>query len=114
MSNTGQSCNAPTRLLVERSVYAQAVELAAKYGAEVPVIRASDKGKGIGPLASKRQWDTVQRYIQIALDEGARMVCGGLGRPAGMDKGFYARPTIFPDAHRARGSLWPGVGDDSV
>ena len=99
MSNTGQSCNAPTRLLVERIVYAQAVELAAKYGAEVPVIRASDKGKGIGPLASKRQWDTVQRYIQIALDEGARMVCGGLGRPAGMDKGFYARPTIFADVH---------------
>ena len=97
--NSGQSCNAPTRLLVERSVYAQAVELAAKYGAEVPVIRASDKGKGIGPLASKRQWDTVQRYIQIALDEGARMVCGGLGRPAGMDKGFYARPTIFADVH---------------
>ena len=99
MSNTGQSCNAPTRLLVERSVYAQALQVAAEAGAKVPVIRSADKGKGIGPLASKRQWDTVQRYIQIGIDEGARLLCGGLGRPEGMDKGYYARPTVFGDVN---------------
>jgi aldehyde dehydrogenase (NAD+) len=99
MSNTGQSCNAPTRLLVERSVYLQAVDCAAKAGAAVQVIHPADKGEGIGPLASKRQFDTVQRYIQIGIDEGARLVCGGMGRPAGFDKGFYARPTVFADVN---------------
>jgi aldehyde dehydrogenase (NAD+) len=99
MSNTGQSCNAPTRLLVERSVYAQAVEFAAQAGAAVKVIHPADKGNGIGPLASKRQFDTVQRYIQIGIDEGARLLCGGLGRPEGFEKGFYARPTVFADVN---------------
>jgi len=97
MSNTGQSCNAPTRLLVERSVYAQAVEYAAQAGAAVPVIHPADKGNGIGPLASKRQFDTVQRYIKIGIDEGARVLCGGLGRPEGFEHGYYARPTVFAD-----------------
>ena len=99
MSNTGQSCNAPTRLLVERSVYAQALQHAAEAGAKVQVIHSADKGKGIGPLASKRQWETVQRYIQIGIDEGAQLLCGGLGRPEGMDKGYYARPTVFGDVN---------------
>ena len=99
MSNTGQSCNAPTRLLVERSVYAEALQHAAEAGAKVQVIHSADKGKGIGPLASKRQWETVQRYIQIGIDEGAQLLCGGLGRPEGMDKGYYARPTVFGDVN---------------
>ena len=99
MSNTGQSCNAPTRLLVERSVYAEALQHAAEAGAKVQVIHSADKGKGIGPLASKRQWETVQRYIQIGIDEGARLLCGGLGRPEGMGKGYYARPTVFGDVN---------------
>ncbi len=99
MSNTGQSCNAPTRLLVERSVYAEALQHAAEAGAKVQVIHSADKGKGIGPLASKRQWETVQRYIQIGIDEGAQLLCGGLGRPQGMDKGYYARPTVFGDVN---------------
>ena len=99
MSNTGQSCNAPTRLLVERSVYAEALQHAAEAGAKVQVIHSADKGKGIGPLASKRQWETVQRYIQIGIDEGARLLCGGVGRPEGMDKGYYARPTVFGDVN---------------
>jgi aldehyde dehydrogenase (NAD+) len=99
MSNTGQSCNAPTRLLVERSVYTEALQHAAEAGAKVQVIHSVDKGKGIGPLASKRQWETVQRYIQIGIDEGAQLLCGGLGRPEGMDKGYYARPTVFGDVN---------------
>jgi aldehyde dehydrogenase (NAD+) len=99
MSNTGQSCNAPTRLLVERSVYAEALQHAAEAGAKVQVIHSADKGKGIGPLASKRQWETVQRYIQIGIEEGAQLLCGGLGRPQGMDKGYNARPTVFGDVN---------------
>jgi aldehyde dehydrogenase (NAD+) len=96
-NNTGQSCNAPTRMLVERSVYAQAVEVAVKTGAQVQVIDPSVKGDGIGPLAMKRQFETVQRYIDIGMNCGARLVLGGPGRPDGFDKGYFARPTIFAD-----------------
>lgn len=96
-NNTGQSCNAPTRMLVERSVYAQAVEVAVKTGAQVKVIDPAVKGDGIGPLAMKRQFDTVQRYIDIGMNCGARLVLGGPGRPDGFDKGYFARPTIFAD-----------------
>lgn len=99
MSNTGQSCNAPTRLLVERSVYDKACVLAAQYGAAVQVAHPSTRGDVIGPLAMKRQFETVQRYIQIAIDEGARLLCGGLGRPEGLPKGYYARPTVFADVN---------------
>ena len=96
-NNTGQSCNAPTRMLVERSVYAQAVEVAVKTGAQVKVIDPAVKGEGIGPLAMKRQFDTVQRYIDIGMHCGARLVLGGPGRPDGFDKGYFVRPTIFAD-----------------
>jgi aldehyde dehydrogenase (NAD+) len=99
MSNTGQSCNAPTRLLVERSVYDKACVLAAQHGAAVHVAHPSSRGDVIGPLAMKRQFETVQRYIQIAIDEGARLLCGGLGRPEGLAKGYYARPTVFADVN---------------
>jgi aldehyde dehydrogenase (NAD+) len=94
-NNTGQSCNAPTRLLVERSVYDQAVALAARLGAEMQVAHPSVRGDVIGPLAMKRQFETVQRYIQLGIDSGAQMVLGGLGRPAGFDAGYYVKPTIF-------------------
>jgi aldehyde dehydrogenase (NAD+) len=96
-NNTGQSCNAPTRMLVERSIYAQAVEVAVKTGAQVQVIHPTVKGDGVGPLAMKRQFDTVQRYIDIGMNCGARLVLGGPGRPEGFDKGYFARPTIFAD-----------------
>lgn len=94
-NNTGQSCNAPTRMLVERSVYDQAVVIAARIGAEVEVAHPARRGKVIGPLAMKRQFETVQRYIGIGIEEGARVVLGGLGRPEGFSAGYYARPTIF-------------------
>lgn len=96
-NNTGQSCNAPTRMLVERSVYEQAVALAVKHGAEVVVAHPSQRGEVIGPLAMKRQFDTVQRYIRLGIDSGARLVLGGEGRPSGFDAGYYVRPTIFAD-----------------
>ena len=95
--NTGQSCNAPTRMLIERSVYDKAVAAAVKAGAEVKVIQPTEKGNGVGPLAMKRQFDTVQRYIGIGMQCGARLVLGGLGRPQGFDKGYFVRPTIFAD-----------------
>ena len=96
-NNTGQSCNAPTRMLIERSVYAQAVDAAVAAGQQVRVIDPATRGEGIGPLAMRRQFDTVQRYIQLGMDCGARLVLGGPGRPEGFAKGYYARPTIFAD-----------------
>lgn len=96
-SNTGQSCNAPTRLLVERSVYDQAVEIAVRAGSAVKVAHPRERGDVVGPLAMKRQFETVQRYIQLGMECGARLVLGGPGRPQGFDKGYYARPTIFAD-----------------
>ena len=95
--NTGQSCNAPTRMLVERSVYPQALALAAEHGAQVRVAHPSTHGPVIGPVASQRQFDTVQRYIRLGLAEGARLLVGGEGKPEHMQRGYYVRPTIFAD-----------------
>jgi aldehyde dehydrogenase (NAD+) len=97
MNNSGQSCNAPSRMLVERSFYDQAVEIAAEVASGIKVGPASEPGKHIGPVVNKRQWDQIQGYIQKGIDEGARLVAGGLGLPEGMNKGFYVRPTIFAD-----------------
>ena len=96
-SNTGQSCNAPTRLLVERSVYDQVVALAARVGATIRVALPSERGDVVGPLAMKRQFDTVQRYIRLGVQGGARLVLGGEGRPEGFAVGYFVRPTIFAD-----------------
>ncbi len=95
--NSGQSCNAPTRMLVERSFYDQAVEIAAEVARNTAVGPASEPGAHIGPVVNKRQWDQIQGYIQKGIDEGARLVAGGLGLPEGMNKGFYVRPTVFAD-----------------
>ena len=101
MNNTGQSCNAPTRMLVERSVYARAVAAAAKAGAEVRVIQPTDTGDderdGIGPLAMRRQFETVNRFIALGMECGARLLLGGPGRPEGFERGYFVRPTIFAD-----------------
>ncbi|MFN4202954.1 MAG: aldehyde dehydrogenase family protein [Tabrizicola sp.] len=97
MNNSGQSCNAPSRMLVERSFYDRAVEIAAEVASGIKVGPASEPGKHIGPVVNKRQWDQIQTYIQKGIDEGARLVAGGLGLPEGMNKGFYVRPTIFAD-----------------
>lgn len=97
MNNSGQSCNAPSRMLVERSFYDRAVEIAAEVANGIKVGPASEPGKHIGPVVNKRQWDQIQAYIQKGIDEGARLVAGGLGLPEGMNKGFYVRPTVFAD-----------------
>jgi aldehyde dehydrogenase (NAD+) len=97
MHNSGQSCNAPSRMLVERSIYDQTVEAAAEIANSIKVGPASEHGRHIGPVVNKRQWEQIQGYIQKGIDEGARLVAGGLGLPEGMNKGFYVRPTVFAD-----------------
>ena len=95
--NTGQSCNAPTRMLVERSRYDQAVE-EAKATAEAQAVNvASENGRHIGPLVNEVQFGKVQDLIQRGIDEGARLVAGGVGRPDGLNRGYFVRPTVFAD-----------------
>ncbi|MGI9394958.1 MAG: aldehyde dehydrogenase family protein [Boseongicola sp.] len=97
--NTGQSCNAPTRMLVERPRYDQAVEEAAQIARETKVATAHDHGNHIGPLVSSTQFEKVQNLIQTGIDEGARLVEGGVGRPDGLNRGYFVRPTVFADVN---------------
>jgi aldehyde dehydrogenase (NAD+) len=90
-NNSGQSCNAPTRMLVERPAYDRAVALATR------VAPADQPGNHIGPVVNARQWEQIQGFIQKGIDEGARLVAGGLGRPEGLNKGYFVRPTVFAD-----------------
>jgi len=96
-NNTGQSCNAPTRMLVERSAYDQAVTLAAEVAAGVTLGDPTQPGKHLGPVASQAQFDKIQRLIETGIAEGARLVAGGPGRAEGFNRGYYVRPTIFAD-----------------
>ena len=95
--NSGQSCNAPTRMLVERSVYDQAVETAARVARETPIASAHQPGRHIGPVVSRQQWEKIQDLIQKGIDEGARLVAGGTGLPEGVNRGYFVRPTVFAD-----------------
>ncbi|MCH7671036.1 MAG: aldehyde dehydrogenase family protein [Proteobacteria bacterium] len=96
-NNTGQSCNAPTRMLVQRAIYDQAVETAAAVADAARVGPASEAGRHLGPVVSQVQFDKIQDLIQIGIDEGARLVAGGTGRPEGVDRGYFVRPTVFAD-----------------
>ena len=95
MGNTGQSCNAPSRMLVHSSVYDQAVEIARQTAEQVPVDDPMKEGMHLGPLSSRVQFDKVQGLIEIGINEGAQLVVGGLGKPDGFDTGYYVKPTIF-------------------
>jgi len=97
MSNSGQSCDAPTRMLVEKSIYERAVKEAADEANKIKVDLASKKGDHIGPVVSKIQYDKIQDLIQSGIDEGATLVAGGPDRPSGLDKGYFIKPTIFTD-----------------
>ena len=97
MQNSGQSCNAPTRMLVEASIYDQTVEEAVEVANSVKVGPTSEPGRHIGPVVNKTQWDKIQDMIQVGVDEGARLVAGGTGLPDGVNRGFYVRPTVFAD-----------------
>jgi aldehyde dehydrogenase (NAD+) len=94
MPNSGQSCNAPTRMLVPNSRMAEAISIA-REAAEQITVGHPDAGTTIGPVASKAQFDKVQRLIQKGVDEGATVVVGGPGRPAGLKQGYYVKPTVF-------------------
>jgi aldehyde dehydrogenase (NAD+) len=97
MDNTGQSCNAPSRMFIERPAYDRAVQIAADVAAGIKVGSAHEAGPHIGPVVNKRQRDQIQGYIQKGIDEGAKLVAGGLGLPEGFNKGYYVRPTVFAD-----------------
>jgi aldehyde dehydrogenase (NAD+) len=98
MGNSGQSCNAPTRMLVPKEKMTEALA-AAKAAAEKTTVGAPDSGATIGPVVSKAQWNKIQGLIQTGLDEGATLVAGGLGRPDGMDKGYFVKPTVLANVN---------------
>ena len=98
-NNTGQSCNAPTRMLVERSIYDQAVEIAKETALSTKTDIASKEGKHLGPVVSKLQFDKIQALIQAGIDENATLVTGGTGKPDGLETGYFIKPTIFADVN---------------
>ena len=93
--NTGQSCNAPTRMLVPAARMEEAAAIAAAAANQIKVGDASAEDTQIGPLVSQAQFDKVQALIQTGIDEGAKLEAGGLGRPAGMNQGYFVKPTVF-------------------
>lgn len=97
MFNTGQSCDAPTRLLVERSCYGEALRIAKQTAVSITVGDPTQEGDHIGPLFDKIQYDRVQAMIKVGLAEGATLLAGGPGRPEGLAKGWFVKPTIFAD-----------------
>ena len=95
MSNSGQSCDAPTRMLVEESIYKKAVEDAADEANKIKVDLASKKGDHIGPVISQSQYDKIIDLIKSGIEEGATLVAGGADRPEGLEKGYFIKPTVF-------------------
>ncbi len=97
--NTGQSCNAPTRMLVERSCYDRVLEIAKQTADAQKVGDPAQEGDHIGPLFDQLQYDRVQVMIELGIGEGATLLVGGLGKPEGLESGWYAKPTIFADVN---------------
>ena len=97
MSNSGQSCDAPTRMLVEKSIYQRAVNEAVDEANKIKVNIASKKGDHIGPVVSKVQYDKIINLIKDGIKEGATLAAGGPELPSGLDKGYFIKPTIFTD-----------------
>ena len=95
MRNSGQSCNAPTRMLVPRDRLAEAEDLATAAADALRVGDPAADGTDLGPVANGRQFERVQSMIQAGIDEGATLVAGGPGRPDGLDHGWFVRPTVF-------------------
>ncbi|MCA1367948.1 aldehyde dehydrogenase family protein [Bradyrhizobium sp. BRP14] len=100
-NNSGQSCDAPTRMLVERSVYDKVVEIASRVGQEVRVGNPTQEGTHIGPLVSHIQYERVQALIEAGVAEGARLLAGGPGKPEGFEIGYFVKPTIFADVNNS-------------
>jgi aldehyde dehydrogenase (NAD+) len=97
--NVGQSCSAPTRMLVPRERLAEVERLASEAVSSIVVGDPRSQQTTHGPVANRAQFDRVQEMIGIGIAEGARLVCGGPGRPEGLDRGFYCRPTVFSAVH---------------
>ena len=95
--NVGQSCSAPTRMLVPRAQLREVERIAATTAQAIVVGDPADEATVLGPLANEAQFDRVQTMIGVGIAEGAKLLCGGPGRPAGLQHGFYARPTIFSE-----------------
>jgi aldehyde dehydrogenase (NAD+) len=93
--NTGQSCDAPTRMLVPRDRMEEAAAIAAEVANDTRVGDPRDDATEVGPLVSEQQWDKVQDLIRKGIDEGATLVAGGTGRPEGLETGYFVRPTVF-------------------
>jgi aldehyde dehydrogenase (NAD+) len=94
MNNSGQSCNAPTRMLVPAKKMGEAIAIA-KEAAEATTVGDPNGNAQLGPVVNKTQFDKIQKLIQAGIDEGATLVAGGVGRPDGLDKGYFVKPTVF-------------------
>ena len=99
MGNTGQSCNAPSRMLVQASVYDRAVQIAKQAAENIKVAQPTEEGWHLGPLSSRVQFDKVQGLIKAGIEEGAELVAGGLGKPEGLEIGYFVKPTVFAGAN---------------
>ena len=97
--NSGQSCNAPTRMLVEKSMYSEAVERVKNFANKTKVDLPEKEGDHIGPVISETQYNKIQTLIQKGIDEGAKLVAGGVGKPEGLEKGYFVKPTAFADVN---------------
>ena len=97
--NTGQSCNAPSRMLVPRAKLAEAEAIAAKVTESVAVGDPLAEGTTMGPVVSEVQFNKIQGLLEAGIKEGAKLVTGGVGRPEGLDKGYYIKPTVFSEAN---------------
>ena len=97
LMNSGQSCNAPTRMFVPRALHGQAVEIARSVAAAATVADALAEGMHMGPVVSEVQWGKIQALIRKGIEEGATLVAGGTGRPEGLTRGYFVKPTVFAD-----------------
>ena len=97
--NSGQSCNAPTRMLVEKSMYNEAIERLKEYTEKFEVGNPRKEGEHIGPVISETQYNKIQSLIKKGIDEGAKLVAGGPGKPNGLEKGYFVKPTVFADVN---------------
>jgi aldehyde dehydrogenase (NAD+) len=96
-NNSGQSCNAPTRMLVPRALQAEALSVAKETAESHKVADPKADGTILGPVVSELQFNKIQQLIEIGIKEGATLVTGGTGRPDGLNRGYYVRPTVFGD-----------------
>ena len=98
-SNSGQSCNAPTRMLVPESRLTEVIGIARAAAAKVRVGAPDAEGTTMGPVVSELQFNKIQKLIQAGIDEGAELVCGGTGKPEGLETGYYVKPTVFANVN---------------